>query len=133
MLLASGDWQSDEIILWDTASGKIRARLPGDSNGVSSLVFSADGILLACGGFNSDSIQIWDTQFLQKQAVLDQGGVISLAFAPNSTMLASYSGSIVLWEPIETVNTDVVLKVNPAYNYTYAVIAYHVYIRHRCG
>ena len=114
MLLASGDWQSDEIILWDTASSKIRARLPGDANGVSSLAFSADGILLACGGFNSDSIQVWDVQFLQKKAVLDQGGVISLAFAPNSTMLASYSGSIVLWDPIETANTDVVLKVNPA-------------------
>ncbi len=113
-LLASGNWYSDELILWDIASGKIRSRLSGDYHGVGSLAFSADGLLLACGGFNSDYIQVWDTQFLQKKAVLDQGGTTSLAFAPNSTMLASYSGSIVLWDPIETVDRDVVVKIIPS-------------------
>lgn len=36
-------------------------------------------------------------------------------------MLASYSSSIVLWDPIETVNTEVVIKINPSQRKTMTV------------
>lgn len=112
-LLASGDgyYDGENVLLWDTTTREIRATLPGHTNGVRSLAFSPDGVLLACGGRHD--ILVWDVHFLQRKAVFNEPIALSLAFSSDSTRLASNSRTVLLWEPISTVDRDVVVKINP--------------------
>ncbi len=47
------------ILLWDTATAKVRRSLPGHQGPVPQLVFSRDGSLLASGGADT-TVLIWD-------------------------------------------------------------------------
>src|SRR5262245_14037718 len=58
-ILASGggDTRGGELKLWDTATGKQIASLPGYTDSLNALIFSPDGKTLASAG---TSVQVWD-------------------------------------------------------------------------
>ena len=55
-----GDTRGGDLKLWDTVAGKEIAPLPGYTNSLYSLAFSADGKRLASGG--SGPVQVWDVK-----------------------------------------------------------------------
>src|SRR5207249_2624548 len=86
-ILATGgsdDNGDPAALLWDVASGQLKATLQGAGG---SLAFSPDGKTLAADD------QLWDVVSGQLRATLqgDTKGVTSLAFAPNGQTLATAS------------------------------------------
>ena len=96
--LAGADNQGN-ILLWDTASAKVRATLKQeDQRGVSALAFSPDGKTLAAAGSNAPGrdhqpglIVLWDAVSGQKRLTLTghTNAVMSVAFSPDGKLLAS--------------------------------------------
>lgn len=96
-LVASG---SDEVTLWDVATGEITQSFPTDA-WVTTIAFSKDGRYLASGHDNG-TIRIWDLQKgeLVRSYEAHQRAVSALAFSPGGNLLAS-SGEekvIRLWD-----------------------------------
>jgi WD40 repeat protein len=94
------------IELWDSASGQVLRTLGGDTDWISSVVFSPDGRMLASGNFHA--LKLWDVasgQLLRTLADDDSNWngwdwVSSMAFLPNGTTVASgdTKGTINLWD-----------------------------------
>jgi WD40 repeat protein len=85
--------------LWNLDSQTQTSIFKQDGNMVSSAAFSANGSLLALGVQSADkaSVQLWDTKTLTKSASLP-AAIVSLAFNPQSTLLAAASETEVqLW------------------------------------
>ena len=108
-LASSGATLDDSIYLWDAISGVHLKTLREDPPiGVSSLTFSPDGRMLAAGGSSAEGypnpgiIILWDAATGQHRKTLTGHtlGVYSLAFDPNSRILASKSNddTIRLWD-----------------------------------
>lgn len=116
-LLASGGGYDDAIVqLWDIATGENSPTLSEHFREVSSLAFSPDGKLLASGGYNK--IEVWDVQFRQHIATLNghRQRISSLTFTGDGNTLASasYDQTVVLWKPIPTVNSKVIIRITPS-------------------
>ena len=58
--LAASSYLHHEILLWDLAAGRERARLRGHESPVISLAFAPDGRSLASGGMSDAAIILWD-------------------------------------------------------------------------
>ncbi|MXV74997.1 T9SS type A sorting domain-containing protein, partial [Candidatus Poribacteria bacterium] len=116
--LASGAW--DGIVkLWDVATkeniatfgGHITAILEGWFSGFHTPVsFSPDGTRLAFGA--GISIKLWDVTANENVAILEghEDGVISIAFSPDGTLLAStgrgsFEREVKLWDVATKENT----------------------------
>ena len=116
--LASGAW--DGIVkLWDVATkeniatfgGHITAILEGSFRGFHTPVsFSPDGTRLAFGA--GISIKLWDMTANENVATLEghEDGVLSIAFSPNGTLLAStgrgsFEREVKLWDVATKENT----------------------------
>jgi WD40 repeat protein/serine/threonine protein kinase len=94
------------VILWDLRSGRIRHKI--EDRDVKSVVFSADGSTLATGGVSVvdgeevGQIDLWDvaTGRLKQTLHGHSAAVLSVAFSPNGSLLASGSRdhTIRLWE-----------------------------------
>jgi WD40 repeat protein len=107
--LAAADYQGN-IILWDTASAKVRATMKqDDGRQVRSLAFSPDGKNLATAvadrvGRNHEPglIVLWDAASGQRRLVLTghTNAVLSVAFSPDGKLLASGSSdrTVRLWD-----------------------------------
>lgn len=52
----------NSVKLWDMATGKELATLPGHKDGTVSVAFSPNGKILATGGLNDASVKLWDIQ-----------------------------------------------------------------------
>src|SRR5437763_1531931 len=85
------------ILLWDVATGKVRAtlqpvRVPGDPlvPWVHSVVFSPDGNTLASGG-GDRTVKLWDVASGKVRATFHghKDDVYSVAFSPDGKTLAS--------------------------------------------
>ena len=95
-LASSSEGERGTILLWDVASGQLKATLDG---GVGSMVFSPDGTVLASGSWDG-GVRLWDAASGQPKATLEGQGVLSKAFSPDGATLASGSidGEVQLWD-----------------------------------
>jgi WD40 repeat protein len=102
--IASGG-QDRAVILWNAASGEVRARLPRFNLDVRALAFQPGGKILAVGTWDK-TVDLWDVSGKEPQRLesLPAGGpVFSLAFAPDGGLLAAgcAKGVVEVWE-VET-------------------------------
>jgi WD40 repeat protein len=101
--LAASSYLNHEILLWDLAAGRERARLRGHASPVISLAFSPDGASLASGGVRDDAIILWDLASgrPQRRLSVPRKPVVFLTYSPDSSWLASTSdlgGEGRLWD-----------------------------------
>ena len=105
------------IRLWDVHTAEHKITLQGHASHINSIAFSPDGKILASGsGFwddNDKTIRLWDTKTGEHRATM-KWAITSLAFSPNSTILASASSdtTIQLWQ-VETGKRMQTLKAYP--------------------
>ncbi len=96
--LASASWAGDGTVkLWDVAGGKQRQVVGTDEGGIGFLAVSPDGKSLAWGG----KIHLYDVQAGHEARCLSAPGAVdSVAFSPDSKLLASANGggTVRLWE-----------------------------------
>jgi len=112
-LLAVGLWtgatdgvspRGNDVVLWDSASGKLVLTFKGHSNGVRALGFSPDGKFLVSGSMDGTA-KVWDVSNGALQATLESPSlrkrlgrdlsidVASIAFAPDGRTLVMSAGS----------------------------------------
>ena len=106
---ASGNVMGGQAVVWDLTSEKVVHAFPHD-NWVTAVAFSPDGGSLASGTaalsttlvVSGGLINLWDLESEELvYATQDSGDhVLSLAYSPDGTLLASgsQSGNLVLWE-----------------------------------
>ncbi|MBM3334520.1 protein kinase, partial [Candidatus Sumerlaeota bacterium] len=87
--IATAGWD-DYLILWDAATGRELARLPGQGEGQYCLAFSRDGAYLAAGN-ESGMVEVWDVsrRRLHLSLKAHTAAVHSAAFSPDSRRLAT--------------------------------------------
>ena len=85
LLASAGD--DPDIKLWETATGKLAARLQGHTDWVLALAFQPDGKVLASGGFDG-VIRLWDAAAGRKLLEF-------AAHPPNTSKIPSTEGSTV--------------------------------------
>jgi WD40 repeat protein len=99
-LFASGDARG-RLVLWDAASGDLRAELSAAGTELRSLAFSPDGLRLAAvrSVVEDASIHLWDTRNADEAAVLRVAGNTGAALgfsASGSALLAAGQGATVI-------------------------------------
>ncbi len=93
---------TNEVTLWEVASGKVRASCKGGPRGfVQALAFTPDGKTLASGD-RDFIVRLWDPDTGRDRASLEghTHPIYTLAFSPDGQTLASgdYSGVVMLWD-----------------------------------
>ena len=87
--------------LWDVATGKEQAVVPGDGHSVNGIAFSPDGTRLAAAS-TGRTVKLWNTVADTEPAILQghANEVRTVAFSPDGKTLASGSedGTVRLWD-----------------------------------
>lgn len=96
----AGACQYADVVLWDAATGKLKASLIGHSGIALVCAFSPDGSKLASGGFDRDVI-VWDVPTAKEVVRIrgHEGAVIGVAFSRDGKTVATASrdGTARLW------------------------------------
>ncbi|KPA10205.1 secreted protein containing ATPase, AAA-type, core domain protein [Candidatus Magnetomorum sp. HK-1] len=112
--IASGD--SDQIRLWNIASGIELQRFLGHKGSVNSLCFSSDGKFIVSGG-SDQTVRLWDVMSGSelKQLKKHQKGIESVCFSPDDKIIASSSTdqTIRLWDRISGAEIKLFSKNKP--------------------
>ncbi len=88
------------VRLWDLAGGREIRRFDGHTAPATTVAFTSDGARLASGD-TAGTVIVWDTASGTKTLGLQaQAGIGSLAFRPDSQVLATatFSGAVKLWD-----------------------------------
>jgi WD40 repeat protein len=87
-----GDTRGGDLKLWDASSGREIVSLPGYTNSLYSLAFSADGKRLASGGMGP--VQVWDVSARKEIASVKGlwGGTVVVAMNQDATRLGAVAG-----------------------------------------
>ncbi|MCA1634151.1 MAG: WD40 repeat domain-containing protein [Acidobacteria bacterium] len=109
-LLATRVFNSSQVKLWDTATGRELRTVFGSSGagffgmlvGVSSLAFSPDGRTLALGG-TDNSIKLLDVGSGRELRTIGAApgavlGVVAMAFSPDGRRLMSFGTGVTFWD-----------------------------------
>jgi eukaryotic-like serine/threonine-protein kinase len=89
---------SSGYVVWDLVGRRLRGRLEWDLDSPYGATFSPDGRLLACAG--GGGVKVFDTATLEQRLFLRGDYTLSLAFSPDSQLLAIPStqlGVVRLW------------------------------------
>lgn len=88
--LASGCHFSDEVYLWDVATGEVVWRVQGHENVVRSVAFSEDGRMLASAS-DDHTVRLWEVATGKEVRALrgHTNRVHSVAFSPDGKTVAS--------------------------------------------
>lgn len=88
-VLAGAGYVSNTVLLWDTATGRLRATLRGHTDRVWSVAISPDGRTVASGS-NDLTVRLWDLASGRQQAVIPVPAsyVFTLAISPDGKTLA---------------------------------------------
>jgi WD40 repeat protein/serine/threonine protein kinase len=107
---------SDGVLLWDTATRRLKASLKPDFGNIISLSFSADGKHLACAC--AGGVALYDTADYQRRLFVRGDYPYMVAFSPDSRLLAIPAwqfGIIRLWDIVT--NREVAVLRNPGWTY----------------
>lgn len=89
-----------EVTIWELATGKQIATLPGHTNHIPTVAFSPDGSLLASGSWDG-TVKLWQVATGTEIATFqgDIGRILSVTISPDSKTLAAagQTGTIQLW------------------------------------
>ena len=100
-ILASGA-KDGTVKLWDIGTGQNIGNLPAGKRGswVRFVLFSSDGTTIASRASGERMTRLWDVTTQTMTGTLDDRSVVSWAFSPNSTILASGAtdGTVKLWD-----------------------------------
>ena len=95
-------WQAHAIFLWEAATGRLAATLPGHAGGVLAVAFAPGGRFLASAG-GDRAVRLWDpTTHKQVRALTGHTDAVrGLAFSGDGKLLASSGpdGTTRLWDP----------------------------------
>jgi WD40 repeat protein len=97
--LASGDWKTGQVTLWDIASGKEVANIKAHILCVGTVRFSPDGRFLATTRSGGEA-KLWDVATRQEIARFDGENMDygpNVDFSPDSQTLAIGSHQLQLW------------------------------------
>ncbi len=95
--LVSGGYDGT-VRLWNSSTGEMIRTIKADPTGVLSVAVSPNGKTIATSGYGGFTY-LWHAATGAKQAVLDHGFVVCLAFSPDGRLLASGDtrGGVGLW------------------------------------
>jgi WD40 repeat protein/serine/threonine protein kinase len=90
LVLATGERDENTVVLWDVATGRVRATLPGHAGGVRAVAFDPVRPVLATGG-NDGSVRLWSlVDLAPSHAILGHGTrATALAYSPDGRYLAT--------------------------------------------
>jgi hypothetical protein len=102
---AKNDPNDTDIRVWETATGRMTARLSGSPGIIVGAAFNADGSALAAGGVDG-TVRVWTLPGGQMRTVGEQSastpsaGIQSVEYSPDGRQLATagLDGSIVIWD-----------------------------------
>jgi WD40 repeat protein/serine/threonine protein kinase len=98
--LIEGDFQDNNIHLWDAASGEEILQLTGHEGPVTALQFSADGRTLLSGSID-ETVRLWDVASGEQIRRFDghTGGVFDVAFSSDGKYAASGAADamVIVW------------------------------------
>ncbi len=130
-VLVSGSYD-ETISLWNPHTGKLLHTLTGHTEPVMSIACSPDGLTFASSAVDESKIRLWTwtgqlvrtigTNEMLRGIGPGQNGVMSIAYSPDGSILASgsYDGTIRLWD----LRTGRILSTLTGHTFSVRSIAY---------